>query len=437
MAKLIVCAVGGTVQFMHQTVREFIIRTVPRAVNLKFEISDEAANRITTTLARYLMLFFMSPTLIMRNRFAQIESWSPEDYRAYAEYLDEWPLIDYALHSIKEYRERCNQDGSAAGLVTATLQKLTENQATYFLGSFVDLHTGGIGRQAIQANKYQATSQDIKYRTLNAAANPPLLNAVKALLTCMQEDSHTKGDTPLIISAKKGLPGATQVFLDQNFDVNTTDGVGRAALHCAAAVGHGTVARLLVDRGADVKAVDKGRWTPLHIAANSGHETVARLLVDRGANIEALDKGGWTPLHSAANNGHGAIARLLVDRGAGIEAVDQGGWTPLHFAAGNGHETVARLFVDLGADVKAVDKDGRTPLHFAAKSGHGALVWLLVNRGAKILATDKDGRTPLHSAAENAHEALAQLLVDRGHTVPYRLTGYYPLPRNLLTFNVI
>ena len=408
---------------MHQTVREFIIRAVPRAANLKFEISDKViASTVTPTLARYLMLFATSPT--MRNRFTQIESWSPEDYRAYAEYLDEWPLIDYALFSIKAYRVYCGRYGSVAGLVTTTLQKLTENQATYFL---VDLHTGGNDRQATQVKKYQATSQDIKYRTLNAAANPPLLHAVKALLTCTQKDGHSKGDTPLIISAKKGLPGATQVFLDQNFDVNTTDSVGRTALHyaawgvggcaplhAAAMIGREALACLLVDRGADVTRIDGDGRTLLHAAAANGHEALARLLVERGAVISATDRAKWTPLHFAVKSGHGALARLLVERGANVTAKNYYWWTPLHVAAANGHETLAQLLMDRGADVAANNYVGWTPLHLAAKNGHETLARLLVDRGAKISAANKDGWTARQVAAAYGHKALARLLTDRG-----------------------
>jgi len=235
---------------MHQTVREFISLAVPRATNLRFEIHDELANRtITTTLSRYLILFFSSPA--MRARFSQIEDWNPDEYRAYAEYLNEWPLVDYALLSIKGYRDRSGQDENAPDAITATVQELTKNQATYFLGSFVALHTGGNDSRAAQVNKYQATSQDIEYRTLNAAAEPLLPHAARALLTCTQNNGYTEGKTPLIISAQKGLPAATQLFLDHlDQNVNATDNKGRTALHYAAQNSDEIIVSLLIKRGA-------------------------------------------------------------------------------------------------------------------------------------------------------------------------------------------
>jgi len=256
---------------MHQTVREFISLAVPRAKNLQFEIHEELANRtITTTLSRYLILFSSSPT--MRNHFSQIEDWSPDEYRAYAEYLNEWPLVDYALLSIKGYRDRSGQDESVPDVITATVQKLTGNQATYFLGSFVALHTGGNDSQATQVNKYQATSQDIEYRTLNAAAEPLLPNAARALLKCTQKDGYTEGKTPLIISAQKRLPAATVLFLDhldQNVDVNATDNIGRTALHYAAQNSDEIIVGILIKRGANKSIQDRNGVLALELAVDN------------------------------------------------------------------------------------------------------------------------------------------------------------------------
>jgi len=269
--KLIVSAADETVQFMHQTAREFISLAVPRAKNLQFEIRDEPVNRtITATLSRYLILFSSSPT--MRNYFSQIEDWSPDEYRAYAEYLNEWPLVDYALLSIEGYRDRSGQDESVPDVITATVQKLTGNQATYFLGSFVALHTGGNDSQATQVNKYQATSQDIEYRTLNAAAEPLLPYTARVLLKCTQKDGYTEGKTPLIISAQKRLPAATVLFLDhldQNVDVNATDNIGRTALHYAAQNSDEIIVGILIERGANKTIQDGNGVLALELAVDN------------------------------------------------------------------------------------------------------------------------------------------------------------------------
>ncbi|KAF8544981.1 hypothetical protein BDD12DRAFT_722697, partial [Trichophaea hybrida] len=93
-----------TVQLMHQTAREFLILTIPAASKLKFHISDAEAHRvITTTLIRYLSLYYTSPS--MADIFSKITSWSPENFRAYAEYLNGWPLIEYTFRYIKNHHD--------------------------------------------------------------------------------------------------------------------------------------------------------------------------------------------------------------------------------------------------------------------------------------------------------------------------------------------
>jgi len=126
----------------------------------------------------------------------------PFAYRAYAEYLNKWPLIDYALRYIKENLNRWGQEGRVLELVTTLVQQLTDDQASYFLGSYMDFRFGQNNRETISVNEHQTSTDDIKYNTLNTVAELPELSHRKALLlTCTQDDGHVEGKTPLIISA--------------------------------------------------------------------------------------------------------------------------------------------------------------------------------------------------------------------------------------------
>ncbi|KAF8545002.1 hypothetical protein BDD12DRAFT_331912 [Trichophaea hybrida] len=71
---------------MHQTAREYLIRTIPNASSLMFDLSDDAHRALATMWVRYLILCFTCPR--MQNGFSKISSWSSEDFRAYAEYLN-------------------------------------------------------------------------------------------------------------------------------------------------------------------------------------------------------------------------------------------------------------------------------------------------------------------------------------------------------------
>ena len=200
----------------------------------------------------------------MRDRFSKIKSWSSEDYRAYAGYLNEWPLIDYALRYIKENQDRCDQNERVSELVTTLVQQLTDGQASYFLGSPMGFR---LGQNNVPVNEYQFASEDIKYNTLNAAAElPELPHAKTSLLTCTQDDGHADGRTPLIISAQKGLTAATKLFLDQNVDKDAKDNSGRTALHYAAENCDEAIVQLLVEHGAVTNISDNAQKLAFDLA---------------------------------------------------------------------------------------------------------------------------------------------------------------------------
>jgi hypothetical protein len=267
---LIAFEADETVQFMHQTAREFLIRTIPDASKFQFEITDKADRTITTTLVRYLTLCFTSPR--MQDGFSKISIWSPDDFRSYAEYLNEWPLIEYTFRYITDHHDLGGPNEQVSQLVTALIRQLSDNQAAYFFGSFINFRFGHNYGNAFPVNRYQETSENIIYSTLNAAADPKLPKlpyVVEALLlTCTQDAPHAQRKTPLIISVQKGLASATQLLLDILDDKDTKDDSGRTALHYAVENGDKAIVQLLVKQGADTRIKDNSEETALHIAVN-------------------------------------------------------------------------------------------------------------------------------------------------------------------------
>ncbi|KAF8542382.1 ankyrin repeat-containing domain protein [Trichophaea hybrida] len=214
---------------------------------------------------QYLMLCFTSPR--MQNGFSKIRSWSPEDFRAYAEYLNEWPLIEYTFHYIKDHHDLGGPNEDVSQLVTALIRQLADNQASYFFGSFINFHFGHNYDNALPVNGYQETSENMKYSTLNTAADPHLPHVVQALLhMCTQDAPHAQRKTPLIISVQKWLAAATQLLLDLDDDKDTRDDSGRTALHYAAENGDEAMVQLLAEKGIDKRIRDNSQETALHIA---------------------------------------------------------------------------------------------------------------------------------------------------------------------------
>ncbi|KAJ5082839.1 Pfs NACHT and ankyrin domain protein [Penicillium argentinense] len=222
------------------------------------------------------------------------------------------------------------------------------------------------------------------------------------------------GHTPLHWASIKGKEAVARLLIDKGADIDASDKNGCTSLHLASINGNEAIARLLIERGADIHAGDKNGYTSLRWAFRNDHEGVARLLIERGADVNTSDKYGETLLHWAFRNDHEGVARLLIERGADVNTSDKYGETLLHWAFRNDHEGVARLLIERGADVNTSDKYGETSLHWASRNGKEAIARLLIESGADIHASDKDGGTSLHWASRNGHEAIARLLIESG-----------------------
>jgi ankyrin repeat protein len=227
-----------------------------------------------------------------------------------------------------------------------------------------------------------------------------------------------KNRTPLTWAAQDGRLGILRLLLKAELTIDEADGKGRTGLSRASENGHETVAKLLIDHGADVNANDQSGWTPLIYASKNSHEAVVKLLIDSGANVNIEH-----PLMFASENGYEAVVKLLIDNGANVNTNDQSGCTPLMYALLNGHEAVARLLIDNGANVNANSQSGWTPLIFASKNGHKAMARLLINNGANVNANDQSRWTPFTHALLNGHEAVVKLLIDSGANVDIK----YPI----------
>ncbi|KAH7111345.1 hypothetical protein B0J11DRAFT_447573, partial [Dendryphion nanum] len=95
-----------TVQFMHQTVREYFLRPDRSVVKSQFSIDEEEAHiRISITCIRYMLLYTANTAVV--GDFRDIRSWTPEGFENYAKYLDERPLLNYALSYLEQHVKGC------------------------------------------------------------------------------------------------------------------------------------------------------------------------------------------------------------------------------------------------------------------------------------------------------------------------------------------
>ncbi|RYP78796.1 hypothetical protein DL769_003132 [Monosporascus sp. CRB-8-3] len=135
------------------------------------------------------------------------------------------------------------------------------------------------------------------------------------------------GLTSLMLASHFGLHSIVQRLLDTE-SVNTQDSEGWAAIHWAVWNGQGdkideASVGLLLRPGVVLDLQDKQGLTALHWAAADGQEGVVKLLLEAGAKVDILDRDGLTPLALAVVNEFLGAVELLLDYGADINAAEE------------------------------------------------------------------------------------------------------------------
>ncbi|KAF9766663.1 hypothetical protein IL306_000896, partial [Fusarium sp. DS 682] len=231
--------------------------------------------------------------------------------------------------------------------------------------------------------------------------------AIAAFL--LDQDAQV-GVDELVRFVGNGNIEVVKMLLEKGADAGAATKDGRTLLLLALRNGHVEIAKMLLEKRADATAADEDGLTPLHIASKHGHLEIAKMLLEKGADATAADKYGSTPLYEASQNGHVEIAKMLLKKGADATAADKYGWTPLYEASRKGHVEIAKMLLEKGADATAADRDGRTPLHEASKHGHLGIAKMLLEKGADSRATDEDGLMSLHEASKHGHLEIVKIL---------------------------
>ena len=241
------------------------------------------------------------------------------------------------------------------------------------------------------------------------------------------------------------LDGKTfsDVFIQEDNDINSLDGNGYTRLHYAVQNGNYQTVERLISDGANIKIKDRWGETALFIAAARGHKNILQMLIDKGADINATDHRDQSPLHQAVSNGNKDIVALLIANNVDINPENKTGQTPLdiimnrperqisrnqnyadirelliangaeissiHVAAQVGDVNKVTAYLDRGKDINAKDKNGRTALHIAVINNQKDIVGLLINRGANINAEDNRQITPIDLATRRNNKEMVQL----------------------------
>ena len=233
---------------------------------------------------------------------------------------------------------------------------------------------------------------------------------------------------PRLVEAARGRDReAVRSLLEQQADVNSTQGDGATALLWTVHWSDLETTDLLIRAGANVNAANDNGVTALWLACTNGSEALVEKLLQAGADPNvSLSRTGETVLMACARTGNVDAVKRLLERGADVNAKDRGpqGQTALMWAVAEKHPEVVRALVEHGADVRAATKSrtdiydrttgGFTPLLFAARGGDLESARILLAAGADVNeATPESGNTLVVASASH-HQELAIFLLEKG-----------------------
>ncbi|TID05058.1 putative ankyrin repeat protein [Colletotrichum higginsianum] len=196
-----------------------------------------------------------------------------------------------------------------------------------------------------------------------------------------------------------------RIFLDNGAPVDD-DLLCLAVRSC-----HKATVQILLDAEADLYGSGA-----LHLAAESGDNAIIELLLQKGADVQGQDGSGRSPLCMASARGHHRIAEILLGEGADINHADSRGRNPLWRSIHAGHPHVVKLLLDKGANVHCVYIKGCRPLHLAIRMMNSAQesVQLLLEKGADVNCQQDNGMTALHLAAQRGEHSVVETLLRYG-----------------------
>ena len=189
---------------------------------------------------------------------------------------------------------------------------------------------------------------------------------------------------------------------EASVNIDIIGGLHGCAINAACGRSSFDVVRLLLEKGASIDVPDGMGRVAVHFAAARSIENFQAIL-GSGADVEAVDKMGRTALHWASVSGMVHVVNCIISLSMGlVNQCDLDGWTPLLWAArgsnttqakvsASAQEEVVRLLLDRGADPcvtsKGLDREW-SPIKVAKYHGADSRVIRLLEEKAKETLKD-------------------------------------------------
>ena len=459
---------GTTVQFIHQTVNDFLLS---RGFQFLFSASDPAQS-INRDFVVGHSEDRLSRSCINYLRLGEVRR---EDREWFKSVQQELFLIEYVTKYWVLHAERAEKGGVSQESLVEQFKSPPETFETWIKSynaldswshmcpapgaSLLHLSASANLRSTasvlLRTNSLYIEAEDeSKSRALHYAAQRGHKEMVLMLLHLSAEINP--GDrfdrTPLERAAANGHEEVVEILLGKGAQVNQRTGESGNALQAASLNGNMALVKSLIANGAQVNAQGGDHNCALQAAARRGHLEIVRFLLDEGARINL--QGGWygNALQAAACCRNEAIFQLLLSRGArtdlrggyfdnalqaaaysgnlnfvrqlldaGVEPDREGGiyGNALQAACFKGNEEVARYLIEKCGPESVNTQIGQygNALQAAACSGRKTLVQLLIGKGADVNSMGGEHSTALQAAAHAGHHEIVQLLLDHGAVI--------------------
>ncbi|KAK1541509.1 hypothetical protein CPAR01_07498 [Colletotrichum paranaense] len=444
-----------TVQFIHESVRDFLIkdnglRTLWPEMSTDFEAQSH--NRLRDCCHEYSTQVNISKHLHDDDFLFSTSKKQSIDFQAA---IDRgFPFLEYATSQVLYH-------ANAAARTTPQ----TEFLQHFPLEQWIQ-RSNIFERHRIRMQEHGTTN------LLYIVAERGLTRLVEAALH-HDSDAEVRGGRhgyPLLAALKEGHDDVARILLQHiassarefgstayntlgsesssqvHPSINCTDKEGRTSLYFAAERGQIDIARMLFDLGAQPELIPKDlSYSPLVRAAEKGQEALVRLILGQRSALQAKVTTNATlrsplsvdkyedvirALFRAVKTGNLGTARIILDTGVSIDTEYEPFPTPLVAAVASGQRSCIEFLLESGADInKGCRRYGRNPIHEAIAAAPEAIIRLLIQRGCNLEARDVSGQTPIHTACKwnGKAETVALLLREGANVCAQNDAGNTPL----------
>jgi hypothetical protein len=352
---------AATVQFIHETVREFLLKE-----NGLASVCQALATNVAG-ISHEILRIACFRRVSMADMPKEYEHYYEASHKTNAS-LDQFksgmhlklPFLDYAISHLFDHAEQA--------------QKHDISQQA-FLKSQIDANGLWSSPQrllwnALERYTTEKVEPDVTLIYFLAEQKYVHLLAVLLELSSAVNTPCGKYGSALQLSSYYGSQEIVKMLLEKGADVNAQGGYYVNALMAALERGHEKVVQMLLDAGVDVNvhagkhvaalyvaSISGKHVAALYVASISGLEEAVQLLLENGADVHGPGCVFGNALQAASFHGHEKVVQMLLDKGADVYA--SGGFfgNALEAASWQGHETVVQMLLDKDIVVHAEGGD--------------------------------------------------------------------------------